>query len=216
MTIKLFPLLILLFFAPVKKKNDLQRENLNGKVKSVTEYGYSGQIHRAHRYTFSISRFDEKGNCTEKLYLTGDSVLMRSSSFKRNALGQAIEEKVVNVNGELDFRYVSKYDLNGNESKTCSFRKDYDGLCFYYQYNKEGLRIKDRRGEMNSEPTLVDYKYDSLGNVIQEIRQSFSLKQTDTTNYTYEKFDLENNWIQQTSHFRKSCNSYCVRRIDYY
>ncbi|HET6992988.1 MAG TPA: hypothetical protein VFJ43_16770, partial [Bacteroidia bacterium] len=160
----------LISFTTVKNKTDLQRENLKGKVKTVSEYGYSGNINKTQRYTFTIANYDENGNLTGKLYLTGDSVLMRKSVLVHNAKGQIIEEKVINADGTLEDRYTYKYDINSNRILESAFMDDGGQYGFTsYKYDSKGLLTEEKRGSPNDNEnyTTVTYKYDSLGNQIQ-------------------------------------------------
>ena len=91
-----------------EKKNDLTKENLKGKVKSIKETTYEavekfGQIEKSDvlydRSYFTI--YNEKGNIIEKNHYEFDGRLGYKVTYKYDKKGNKIEENYYDSDGSI-------------------------------------------------------------------------------------------------------------------
>jgi hypothetical protein len=170
----------------IQNKTDLQRANLKGNVKKMLDEN--------GRYLL----YDEKGFVTEE---TGTFV---KSAVKHNSKGQLIESENFR-DGKLFDKFLYKYDVNSNCTQCCVYQYsgEFNGdlvVCFYYAYDKKGLKISEKRGLPGDIGRTITFKNDSLGNPIMvEQFNNKSKKLENHTIYSYAEYDSHGNWTKRTS-----------------
>jgi|SRR5690554_1421603 len=130
-------------------KNDLEEENLKGKVRRIIENSYYAE------YKFGEP---QKG---EKIFGQSEDLF--------NEQGMLIEKRFTNIFGD---RVIKKYNDRGLELETILFNEE-GGLNSktIYQYDKDGNRIEraqyDSKGKLERKEAT---KYDENGNRIEKVR----------------------------------------------
>jgi hypothetical protein len=146
--ILLLSLLLFSFSDGNKKKNDLEVDNLHGKVKSIRLYSYNVYDERQ----LSI---DNKNDKYFKLYV----------SYNKDGFTTTIAESINITSGK---RKEYKYDSNGCKIEMIIYRAD--SVIDYrdiYKYNKDGNLIEsDYYSADDTIPSKTIYKYDK-GNLIE-------------------------------------------------
>src|SRR5690554_1081903 len=152
--------LIVVFYSCNREteKNDLQKNHLKGKVKSVREKSYVaeekfGKIVKGNRGGSSSDTYviyDEKGNELETKSFNHDGSLSYRSIFeyKNNKL---INRKSYRGSGKLDVNWIYKYDHYGNLIEMIPNKESY----FFrqvYVYDDNGNRIEEN--SFNSDGSL--------------------------------------------------------------
>ena len=225
---------------------DLQKENLIGKVKSITQTSYraydklgkvvKGEREEGFRYVFNKTgikieeirydakggvyfkiRFNDKGKTTEENeYITG-GILHRKRAYKYNSKGDMVEINVYWSDGSLLGKAIYKYDDRQNNIEYSVYGSD---------------------GSLNSKET---YKYDSKGNKTEycEYNSDDSLNSKETYRYDNKGniieaniynsdnvqlkyslykyiFDIKGNWIKKTCYTNNIPNKITERVIEYY
>lgn len=143
--------LLLLFScteAKISNDNDLKREKLKGRVKSITEKTFGatesfGETKKGDLYYQTIDKYDDKGNLIE--ILNGSD----------------------NKDGE---KFINKYDGNGNRIEFCGYNlRDSLETRWTYKYDTKNNKIEDccYKGVNNLESKVL-YKYDNKNNNIEE------------------------------------------------
>ena len=179
-----------------EKKNDLTKENLKGKVKSIKETTYEavekfGQIEKGdvlYDRDFSFTIYDKNGNKIEKNYYFSDG-LYSKYTYKYDKKGNTIEINNYNSNGSIHEKYTFKYDEKGNNIEQNNYK--YDG-SFLYKYT---------------------YKYDEKGNNIE--KNNYDSNGRLDSKYTYE-YDKNNNWTQRIEYKNTIPHRITERIIEYY
>lgn len=190
----------LALFSCTGKKNDLQRMNLKGKVKSVRQIPYRavekfGEVQKGAVEPFGDNMFwlfNEQGNKIEENRYKSDGSLNWKSTYKYDDKGNQIEENSYKSNGSLDSKSTYKYDAKGNEIEKNVYNSD---------------------GSLDWKHT---YKYDAKGNEIEEnwYNSDGSLSWKYTYKYTYDK---HGNWIEKIE-YNEDNKPFRVteREIEYY
>ena len=196
----------------VKKKTDLQKGNLKGKVKSVRHIKYKaidkfgeltkGDIIVEYGFGNKLTKYDKNGNKIERnRYLPYRSLYMKET-YKYDKNGNKIEANGYKSDGSLDWKYTYKYDKNGNKIEKNWYNSD--GSLTTWKYT---------------------YKYDKNGNTIEYNRyssyRSLYRKYNNKSTYKY-KYDKHGNWVQKIYFEQKGENSLLLpqtieeRKIEYY
>jgi hypothetical protein len=153
-----------------------------------------------------VYKYDTKGNVTEETsYGSDNSTIISKSVFKYDANSNVIEEINYDAQGDVKEKKVNTYDANGNlivnkKSGTIfnGTRNQGQALVTKYKYDTYGRPTKvsvgiGDDGELGSE----NYKYDTKGEVIEKIGETFNgVNLKKTYKYTY---DANGNWITKVS-----------------
>lgn len=161
-------------------QRDEHYENKELKFRSINVYDEKGNLTESNTYkpngdlhSKSIYKYDDKGNCTEYANYKEDGGLYYKYIWSYDNKGNIIEEDEVK----------SMLGSKGNIMK--------------YVYNDKNQNIKKTYVEPNGDiDYVIDYKYDEKGNVTNEKSVSDSGINTYTIDYTY-KYDKIGNWIEQ-------------------
>ena len=132
------------------KKNDLNKDNLNGKVKSVSETVYStvlkfGEITKGALHYKAIFKYDDNGNRIEGSIYDSNGDFGSKYTFKYDGNGNQIERAEYDTNGNLKIKAIYKYDVNGNQTE--KIRYDSNGIfgskyTLKYESDKQNNYIK--------------------------------------------------------------------------
>jgi len=178
-----FVVLILICSSGNKQKNDLEKENLKGNVKSLREASFNAvdnfsEITKGDRggagwfgpYEY-YNKYNNKGFLTESVakYFDGDSLILQEVC-KYDDKGHEIEQYHSNSDGESG-KETSKYDDIGNiielnryypvDSLEASWK-------YTYKFDDKGNIIEENTYTNGSaEGRLVTYKYDEKDNLIE-------------------------------------------------
>ena len=200
-------LLFLLAFIPLVfacnqyKKNDLDKSNLNGKVKSLRKNTYTavvkfGEITKDKIKYSAFTSWNEEGNQIENAVYDKDGNLRWKDINKYDEKGNLIEIAHYNKDGDLERKNKFKYDEKGNEIKRNFFNSDGDFTGYIiFKYDDKGNEIELNRSskgktikkydDKGNEIELRDYssdgslsvifikKYDDKGNLVENVEEYF-------------------------------------------
>jgi hypothetical protein len=210
----LTPILIILMFslcycALKKDKNSLTKDNIKGRVSTLTESHYSaierfGETQKGGLEYKYIYKYDTNGSQIElNGYNSDGSSRGGKYTSKYDAKGNQIEVNgYSNIPGIIDGRErktIYKYDTNGNKIEESWY--DPDGslsLITIFKYDSRGNQIEANC--YNSDGSLLisrsTYKYDSRGNKIED-NFCFPYPVCDSGDkYTF-KYDSRGNQIEE-------------------
>ncbi len=119
----------LCFNSFAQKKNDLTKENLKGKVKSLKITKYKaidkfGEIIKGKKEDAYHILYNEKGNKTEVSHYKPNGNLDYKGIYKYNERGNLIEDSFYKSDGRLDCKSVYKYDERGSQIEVSHYKPD--------------------------------------------------------------------------------------------
>ena len=193
-------------------KNDLDGENLNGRVKTVVAYanGSAGVSHNGRGFSLkSISSYNFQGNLTEaQFYDTGkEEKLFLSWIYVYDAQGRKIS--ISNKSGDVMSTSVYSYNSKHQLTETVYNEKQ---ISFYIVYNDKGTRdstlFYDMAGKIMGS---AKYQYDIKGNLTKETRY----KPDNAFDYKMlYKYDSKQNKLQETRHTPDGKDSWTAFEYD--
>lgn len=149
--ILIFTTILFVQCANQQQKNDLQKYNLNGKVKSCTQWRYKAV---------------EKNGKIEK----GDKIYAKRVNYQTlfNERGNELE-RVIYLSDKKEYKYIMKYDESECliEIDVYSSEKLVGKVIFEYDENKNNIEMKEynANGKLQSKYT---FEYSPNGNKIKE------------------------------------------------
>ncbi len=155
-----------------KPKNDLEKMNLKGKVKSLKEFGFKidenlDGIIKIDSTRFDTYSFNDKGSIIEVIMCINSNVFSKLI-YKYDNEGNKIE-KNVESHGDLFLKWIYKYDKNRNKiieyEYECNSNRLHRKIVYKYDDNqiKESVCTKPN-GRLDWKTT---YKYDDRRNKIE-------------------------------------------------
>lgn len=176
-------------------KNDLQKANIIGKVKSIEESSFDGiiklgKITKGKFKEKNESVYNDKGNqILEKIYYDNTDMIW-TGLFIYNDKGKVIEKQ--NYKGDRDPLYHCKfvYDNNGNQIEEQVYNNDGSLRCKYINvYDDKGNNIESQfhQFEMIEFTEKNKYVYDDKGNQIEHQFYSRDGKPTIKKKFVYDK-----------------------------
>jgi len=220
---------------PDRDKTDLEKENIAGKVKKVSEESFearkssSGNIEKGKSKEVKKTEYDEKGFEKHPSY----------AKIKKDSNGRIIEEEGY-YGGSPASMMTYKYDSQGNMIQDTYYGYESgDGFMNTYRHNDKGWVsevIPDGEGPFSPSQYEYDkegnkvaemseglgsgnnkYKYDDRGNVIEWIYgATIRNDQGNILTYKYE-FDEKGNWIKKIEYNdKKEPISLIERTLEYY
>ena len=179
---KLTALIITLAFlssyaANLPKKNDLAREGLKGKVKSVRTIGYlvieaDGEIEKGEPIPFMYVEYNDKGNRLEEKLSSPDRWHRIIYIYDDN--GNKIEEKKSDSTGNILNNVIYTYNKKGNQIEKSGYKLGKYNSNNIYTYNNKGYLIKEGVYEKYREfYSEIIYTYDKKGRVIEKSHYGF-------------------------------------------
>lgn len=192
-----------IFFLSCSNINDLNRDGLHGKVKSINGKQYQAVMKNGKwtnddkLYFHEISIYDNKG------YLISNEVFDSCGNLNRKQINKwvnknKIQENVYDRNGNLSYRVDGNYTKNEIEF---TIYDDDDiikskGIRYYKNNRLEKMHMEYLKGNKTTRVINILYEYDKQGNI-----SSYTLKdregKTRTWTYDYISFDDNNNWTKQ-------------------
>lgn len=170
-----FPLNI---YSQKKVITDLKKSGINGKVKSYTESNYNpveafGKIVKGEKiappgiYLFKYY-FNLQGYYTEVISYYNNDEIQNQDKYSYYFDKNMSEIRDYGYNGSFVFRWVSKYDMNGNEIESIKYWPQ-GGIAsrFTYKYDNYRNIIEEKRfySDNSFSTTKYIYKYDNLGRI---------------------------------------------------
>src|SRR4051794_38562699 len=97
LTTNILLIIVTLLLSCSKLNNDLTKQKLNGKVKSITESEYSvvekfGDIQKGDLKSKNVYKYDDKGNLIMMIYYSKDTINLKQL-YIRDTKGNVIELK---------------------------------------------------------------------------------------------------------------------------
>ena len=169
----------LLSFNGDKVRKYLERSNIKGKVKSVTEFEYgppkSSKKKKGKLYDKTVTICNNQGKWIE-LYLYDSNNNIEQKNFRTYRIkDKQIEEKSYNKNDSLKFREVYQYDSTWSY---CLMEQSYSDVV----------------DSSNSFDTKIEYKFDDIANTIEEY--DYEPNGIDTNSKYVKKFDDKGNMME--------------------
>jgi uncharacterized lipoprotein NlpE involved in copper resistance len=170
----LFALILLSGCSNQKNKNDWEKDNLKGKVKSLKVFDFKavdrfGKIEKDSLKSKSIYTYDVKGNRIETNIYNSDGSLSDNFSYKYDDKENKIESNRYTSDGRLYLKMLDQYDNKGNKIESNWYNSDSSlYLKTLYQYDNKGNKIKSN--SYNPDGSFNDnfsYRYDNKGNMIE-------------------------------------------------
>ena len=149
-------------------QNDLTKENIQGKVRSITYKEYQikanfGDIIKEKESSKEIIYYNEYGNKMEQSrYLWGELYILLKYKYDKN--NNLIEENEYNKDGKEESRIIYKYDKNNNLIEENKYNKD----------GKEESRIIYKYNQ--SKKIIQRMEYDIYGNQAWKYKSEYALK----------------------------------------
>ena len=197
------------FTSQAQTANDLSKQKLSGKVKSVTETSYRvKKVNGKQQSVFnakSSSSYNTTGNKTNEYTYSNEGGLDNSSVLTYDANGLLEQEDNYNADGSPGFTNVYKYDKRGNIIST----KLYDAFGSLFLKTSSSYDSRDNETEEVNYTQVVEkdkhkdvvlnrttWLYDEKGNMVEE--QYFD-GDSSVTRKTVNKYDNGNKIEQKKS-----------------
>lgn len=197
-------------------KNDLTRQKLKGKIRTVTEkeFNATGDSLRLR----SVAHYNDSGNEVSFFTYSPDGAMLSRTTFRYNDSGKLAEEIRYKADGSMNVKTTCLYDDRGNKTEEDNY--DAGGILFLKVLNKydgKGNRIvRDSYNEYGSLFLKCNSKYDEDGNEVlaKEFDSHHGLKYT--TTYEYDNADQNGNWLRRTTLKNDDPATVTEREIEYY
>lgn len=185
------------------KENDLERYNLNGKVKSCTKaisyYKYEKEdtiVKDIETKKYEELVFNKEGNVAQKNSFYRDGRPYKKIVYIYDKYFNNIERITIKIPLDTVLRSIKKYDSSRNNIESLIYDGK-DSLIRHLQslYDKDNNQIRSLilKSKESPNPLLkIEYKYDSNGNEIETIRYYKDKTQT----HWYTKYDTVGNEIE--------------------
>jgi YD repeat-containing protein len=209
-----------------RKNNDLQRENLQGKVKSVKSKYYDPSYEimkgeeveertKAPFYVTSIT-YDKQGNRVEYIgYPEGELKLTVKTKYSHSDDGKTSEASFYNETGTFISRTVERYNEQGHKIEGISYNSNgkvtvrittkstQDGNAV--EYITEDFEQSSKRRSTR--------KYDKEGNLIEERHWG---KDGFITTFKYDDEDYGGNYLKEIVYHDGNVTRIIKKEIEYY
>lgn len=233
-----FALMAMSIVVVAQPKNDLQKENIQGKVKSIIEITCEKENNTINKNICkkTLTRYNLKGNFTEEI-LYNDDIEEAKKIFHYDDRGQKthsylykkneiIEVVKYQFNKENNLLEVIVYDNKNNQKRKSTHLYDKKGneievnlfsrIKIIYQYNHKNNIDKtlfyDTNDNMIGEKS---FKYDEKGNRIEEI-SSYHKKLSKIIHKWQYTYDSNNNWTKEILYKDQNPIQITERVIEYY
>lgn len=190
-----------------KRENDLTRENLKGKVKSVKEISYYteekfGDPIKSEKYNQAELYFNEQGYFTEK-NKHFKTETQSKETFKYNNQGNIIEKKEFFNSSWLNSTRITTYTYQYDDKENLIEEKENDEneklkSRKVFKYDKKNNKTQyEWYGSDENLWEKYTYKYDERGNQIE--LNEFSADNILMRKYIY-KYDEKGNQIEESKY----------------
>ena len=175
------------------ENNDLQKLNLRGSVKTITEYTHDG---------FSVLyTFDENG------------VLLSRQAFNPNGTLAWVSDLSAPTDNDTEKK---EYDDAGNLTRHVMYYES-ESIVTTYRYNEKHQLVEqvECRDTINQISTTWQFEYDNKGDIIKETC-TYADGSATQLEYSYQ-YDKQDNWIiRQTIDNNNNTRFFTERKIEYY
>ncbi len=169
-------LFLLLFIGCATKqnrKNDLEKLNLKGNVKSFTHRNFYagekfGEVVKKDEKLFerSYKEFSKKGNELKRIVYDHNGKAVYEYTFKRDKYGNIIDQNFYDSEGNLKYNFTFKYDAKGDIIERNTYENLDGELKKARVYKNESNENKMEATEYDLEGNFMS-KYDAKGNLIE-------------------------------------------------
>lgn len=237
-----FALMAMSIVVVAQPKNDLQKENIQGKVKSIIEITCEKENNTTNKNICkkTLTRYNLKGNSIEEIIYNDDIEETKRTFhyddkgqkthnylYKKNEIMEVVKYQFNKKNNLLEIiaydnnniqkrRSTHLYNKNGNEIEANLFSKNNSQIKIIYQYNHKNNI--DKTLFYNIEENMVgekSFKYDEKGNRIEEI-SSYHKKLSKTIHKWQYTYDSNNNWTKEILYKDQNPIQITERVIEYY
>jgi hypothetical protein len=231
----LTPILIILMFslcycALKKDKNSLTKDNIKGRVSTLTESHYSaierfGETQKGGLEYKYIYKYDTNGNQIEVNGYSNIPGIIdgreRKTIYKYDTNGNKIEESWYDPDGSLSLITIFKYDSRGNQIEANCYNSDGSLLISRstYKYDSRGNKIEDNfcfPYPVCDSGDKYTFKYDSRGNQIEENRYNSDGSLEYKHTFKYDEYDKTGNWVRKIKFRNDKPLVITERKIEYY
>lgn len=204
------------------KKNDLQRENLKGKIASYSEYYYLakvkfGEVVKGELLEVRKFTYNPRGNRTEINQYDPSGVLWYKLKYKYDPQGNRTEANWYDSEGRFFAKAKFKFDDKGNCVETM-----YHNVTAFLlnhklksKFDPQGNRTEDNiyglSGELISK---TKYKYNDKGNCTEETQYNSSGIPERSNRYVY-TYNSEGNWVKRITIEGDVATKVCEREYEY-
>ncbi|MCL2651210.1 MAG: hypothetical protein FWD60_09345 [Candidatus Azobacteroides sp.] len=167
--------LLLVSCSTNKVKNDLEKEGLKGKVKSVQSALFNSSEQLGETVRGNLIHYDDLKSYNEKGYLI--EIVKYWDEWVKIFLFKSND-----INSKAD---IETYHYNDKNLLTEIVNKDIKTLCEYNEKNQmiQSKLYDNSNGQLRSTTTFI---YDEYGNPIESIDQSIGNSKRDKTTFKYE------------------------------
>jgi hypothetical protein len=227
------------------KKNSLEKANLKGKVRLVTDITYStAKADSGRMLSKTVLGYSTDGQLVTDEYYEGSNMLY-NREYRYNSNGNIIEAKRHNGKQTIHYTRKYKYDGAGNMTEEKDYREDSLQTRYTYKYDSKGMQIESEEFKGNNRISeWWEYKYDANSNMTERSKHEHTGKvsQTDTfvydangcltetssqgfneeaqlkTKYTYsyDNLDKMGNWQKMVTNKDDAPQIVTMRTIEYY
>ncbi len=215
-------------------RNDINKMNLNDKVKSIKENTFEvfdrfGKLKKGEKINYNYyTVFDEKGNIKETIEYTLYGNTNMKIKYKYDKIGNLTEINSYKQDDNLIEKSIYKYDKKIKKAKINVYKSN--GELKYsrvYNYDKQGRKIKkNKKGKVIEDGYKYDKKgnvikdgckYDEKGNVITGIYKEVDIKEKSVSINKYKyKYDNSDNWTKRVGYEDNIPKIITERKIEYY
>ncbi len=187
-----------------KNKNDLLKDNLKGKIYSISKSVYNvieilGESKKGDLKEKSTTKYDANGNQVEFIQYDADGNIEWKNTYQINEEGNQKEINRYNPDGSLWLKFIYKLNELGNDIEMNEYLGN--GILYsksVYKYDEKGNKME--RNEFNSNGNLKSkdiYKFDDFGNQIEWnwYDSNYKLICKTTSKYDKNKNEIENKYI---------------------
>jgi hypothetical protein len=232
-------LLLLQTSAYSQCKSDLEKENVIGSVRSITQTGIFMNDDANEIISIATTSYNKSGVSLGYRHAHKNNDLKYTeTTYELDALGRKIKMKSFELSGELEYYYVYEYDSLCNMIKSIEFKgsgrldsytiyeynstgestgyKTYTSdstLWLWYQFEYEAGTIGETRDPQDS--SIWKSEYDKHNNEIKTTKYDKFGNEKEVRTYIYQ-YDNKSNWITRTLYINGKIYWIDKRRMIYY
>lgn len=160
------------------------------KIESI-DYDSDGEIEGVNKH-----RYDTQGNIIETSDYNPEGDLESVSKNTYDAQGNMIERTVYDPDGSLSYVTRNQYDAQGNAIEYF-YKSEYSDRTTRYTFNNQGQRIGYSSFDGSSLESQMKITYDTLGNIIENIRYDSDGNVEYKAVCDYSEYDGFSNWTKR-------------------
>ncbi len=179
------------------RKNDLEKQSLNGQVASVTQILYFYDEYSSEKYGELISRdyneYSKSGFLESSIYYELNDKLKRKTINELCPNGLVQMSKIYDQDESLVNIEFYEYDESDFLEKVRVITPEgEDEKIMYYHTNSDGLILESRSyfPQDQKDHFMISYKYDSEGRCVETKFEDFRVEYTLTSQYKFNEEGL--------------------------